>query len=71
MTAAASDGGAERRIARCRHEGATAASPPLHHQAQLAAAPTDLLLGQKALGPFSPRSRTEEVASADGVEGGP
>ena len=60
---------AQRRIARA--PGAEARQR--HHQhcitrAQLAAAPADLLLGPKALGPFSPRSRTEEVAATDGVE---
>jgi hypothetical protein len=70
MTAAASDGRAQRRIARA----AGAEARQRHHQrcitqAQLAAAPAELLLGP-ALGPFSPRSRTEEVAAADGVEGG-
>jgi hypothetical protein len=69
---AASDGGAQRRIARA----AGAEARPRRHQhcitpAQLAAAPADLLSGPKALSPFSPRSRTEEVAAADGVEGGP
>jgi hypothetical protein len=67
----ACDGGARPRTARAA--GAEARQRRHRHritQAQLPAAPADPLWGSKALGPFSSRSRTEDVAAADGVEGG-